>query len=96
MLWRVVGSLHLRSLLPALSKILIATAVLVVVAWGLQWVFAQSHLHIFSLDWFVGRLLIVVIAGGLATVAYFVMAMVLKIEEIALLKGAVLAKLGKR
>ncbi len=95
-LWRVVGSLHLRSLLPALSKILIATAVLVVVAWGLQWFFAQSHLHIFSLDWFVGRLLIVVIAGGLATVAYFVMAMVLKIEEIALLKGAVLAKLGKR
>ena len=90
------GFVTLTQSVTCTEKILIATAVLVVVAWGLQWFFAQSHLHIFSLDWFVGRLLIVVIAGGLATVAYFVVAMVLKIEEVALLKGAVLAKLGKR
>jgi putative peptidoglycan lipid II flippase len=93
---RVVGSLHLRSMIPAVGKILVATAVLVLVAGGLQWIFAQSHLSIVSLDSFVGRLLIVVIAGGLATVAYFAVAIVLRIEEVALLKGAVLAKLGKR
>jgi Uncharacterized membrane protein, putative virulence factor len=95
-LWRIVGSLHLRSMLPALGKILCAAAVLVFIAWGLQWLMAASDLHIFAQDWFMGRLIVVLVAGGLAAAAYFGVAILLKVEEVALLKGAVLAKLGKR
>lgn len=94
-LWRTVGSLHLRSMLPALGKIFCAVAVLIGIAWGLQWLMIASHLHIFTVQ-FVGPLIMVLVAGGLASVGYFGVAILLKVEEVALLKGAVLAKLGRR
>ena len=87
-----IGSLHLRRMLPALLKILLATAVMVAVAWGLQVVL--GNVSLFSLSHFIGRLLTVVLVGGLAAGLYFGIVMVLKVEEVALLKGAVLAKLG--
>lgn len=95
-LWRVIGSLHLRSMLPALLKIGISTCVLVGVAWGGQWLMAASHLRIFALDRFIGRLVVVLAAGSLAAAAYFAVAILLKLEEVALLKGTIMAKFGRR
>ena len=89
-----IGSLRVRETLPTVLKILLATALLVVVAWGLQTLF--SHIALFSLQSLTGELLTVLIAGGLAAAAYFACVLLLRVEEIRLLKGAVLAKLGKR
>lgn len=93
-LWKTIGSLHLRGMLPALLKILLATAVMVAVAWGLQ--LALAHVHLFSLSTFVGSALTVIVAGGIAAVVYFVLVIAFKVEEVSMLKGAVLAKLGKK
>ena len=89
-----IGSLRIRETLPTVLKILLATALLVAVAWGLQTLF--SHIALFSLQSLIGELLTVLIAGGLAAAAYFACVLLLKVEEVRLLKGAVLAKLGKR
>jgi len=45
---------------------------------------------------FIGQLAILVVAGGLGAAVYFGGVLVLKVEEVRLLKGAVLAKLGKK
>ncbi len=90
----VIGPMHIRRMLPAVVKILLATAVMVAVALGLQ--LGLSHVGLFSLNHFVGRLLTVVVAGGLAAGVYFGVVIALKVEEVGLLKGAVLAKLGRK
>ncbi len=89
-----IGSLHLRKMVPFVLKILLATVVMVALAWGLQ--LLLGHVALFSLATFSGRLLTVIIAGGLAAGAYFGLVLLFKVEEIGLLKGAVLAKLGRR
>jgi hypothetical protein len=86
--------MHISKLVPALAKILLATAIMVGIAWGLRAAFAQVGL--FSLQTLLGRLLTVVIAGTISTAAYFAIVTLLKVEEVVLLKGAVLAKLGKK
>jgi putative peptidoglycan lipid II flippase len=91
---KVIGPMHIRKMIPAVAKILVATAVLVAIAWGAQMVL--GHVSLFSLDHLAGRLLTVVIAGGLAATAYFGVVMLLKVEEVGLLKGAILAKLGRK
>ena len=93
LLRRSIGSLHLRGVVPALLKILLATAILIVVAWSLQYELVRV---LASIDVFVRSLIIVVVAGGVAGGIYFGLLIMLKVEEIALLKGAVMAKLGKR
>jgi putative peptidoglycan lipid II flippase len=93
LLRRAIGSLHLRGILPALLKILVATVVLVVVAWGVQYGLGQI---LSSIDTFVRSLIIVVVAGGVAGGIYFGLLILLKVEEVSLLKGAVMAKLGRR
>ena len=90
----VMGSIHVRQMIPAVLKIVVATAAMVAVAWGAQ--VLLSYVSLFSLDSTLGVLLTVVAAGGLAVVTYVGMVMVLKVEEIGLLKGVVLAKLGKK
>lgn len=90
----VIGPMHISKLVPALAKILLATAIMVGIAWGLQAVFAQVSL--FSLQTLLGRLLTVVIAGAISAAVYFGLVTLLKVEEVVLLKGAVLAKLGKK
>ncbi len=89
-----IGPMHIRDTLPTILKILLATALLVAVAWGLQMLF--SHIALFSLQSLLGELLTVLLAGGLAAAAYFACVLLLRVEEVGLLKGAVLAKLGKR
>jgi hypothetical protein len=54
-----------------------------------------SQERIFAI-YLIGRLIVVLVAGGLAAAAYFGVAILLKVEEVALLKGMVMAKLGRR
>jgi putative peptidoglycan lipid II flippase len=90
----VIGHLRIREIIPTLLKILVATAAMVVVAWGAQEMLA--HIGLFSLDRLLGQLLTVAIAGGLAVVVYLGGVLLLRIEEVGLVKGAVMAKLGRR
>ncbi|GLV57446.1 putative lipid II flippase MurJ [Dictyobacter sp. S3.2.2.5] len=93
-LWKTIGSLHLRGILPALLKMLVATAVMVAVAWGLQ--LGLGYLHLFASSSFISSLVTVIIAGGIGAIVYFALVIVFKVEEVSMLKGAVLAKLGKK
>lgn len=90
----VIGSIHIRQMLPTVLKIAVATAAMIAVAWGLQMVL--GHINLFSLDTFLGQLLTLVVAGGSAVVVYFGTVLLLKVEEVGMLKGAVLAKLGRK
>ncbi|HLZ55412.1 MAG TPA: lipid II flippase MurJ [Ktedonosporobacter sp.] len=94
LLRRAIGPMHIRKTVPVVLKILLATAAMVAVAWGLQLVL--GHVALFTLSKFYGQLLTVVVVGGLAAGVYFGGVMLLKVEEIALLKGAALAKLGRK
>ncbi len=90
----VIGSIRIRETIPTVLKILVVTAAMVVVAWGAQVVL--SHIHVFSLDTLLGSFLTVAVAGGLAVVVFFGGVLLLKVEEIGMLRGAVLAKLGRK
>ncbi|GHO80917.1 putative lipid II flippase MurJ [Ktedonobacter sp. SOSP1-85] len=92
--YKFFGSLHFRSSLPALLKIIIATVVMGVVAWALQ--YWMGHYDFFSLHTLRGQLLTTLIAGGAAVIVFFGGILLMKVEEISLLKQAVLAKLGKK
>jgi putative peptidoglycan lipid II flippase len=94
LLRRAMGSLHVRTTIPAILKICVASAVMGVVAWGAMTLL--GHISLFSLDHLLGQFLTVVVAGGLAVAVYIGGILLLKVEEINLVKGAVLAKLGKR
>ncbi|WP_084658284.1 murein biosynthesis integral membrane protein MurJ [Thermogemmatispora onikobensis] len=95
LIWRVQhGSLHLRTTLPALGKILLAAAVMSLVAWLLQ--IGLGHLPFFSEATTLGALLTVVIAGGVAAAVYLACILILRVEEIHLLTRAVMAKLGRK
>lgn len=89
-----IGSMHVRKTIPAVLKILAATAAMVALAWGLQ--VALGHVSLFSPGTLLGRLLTVVLVGCLATGVYIGGVLLLKVEEVGLLKGAVLAKLGRK
>ena len=89
-----IGPIRIRETIPALIKILAATAVMVVVLWGMQVLLA--HIALFSLNHLLGQLLTVIVAGGLAAIVYIGAVLLLRVEEVRLVKGAVLAKLGRR
>ncbi|HEY1354048.1 MAG TPA: oligosaccharide flippase family protein [Ktedonobacteraceae bacterium] len=94
LLRRALGSLHLRSALPALLKICLCSALMGLVAWGTMALL--SRVALFSLARLPGQLLTVIVAGGLACVVYFGAILLLRVEEIDLIKAAILAKLGRR
>jgi putative peptidoglycan lipid II flippase len=94
LLRRAMGSLHVRTALPALLKICVSAVLMGLVAWGAMIVL--GHIALFSLDRLPGQLLTVIIAGGLASVVYFGVVLLFKVEEINLVKMALLAKLGRR
>ncbi len=89
-----IGTMSVRKTIPAVLKIALATLAMITVIWGLQKVVA--HISFFSLNTLIGSFLTVVVVGGLATGVYIGMVLLLKVEEIGLLKGAILAKLGKK
>jgi hypothetical protein len=86
--------MHLGKLVPTIAKLLLAAAIMVAIAWGLQVLLAPIPL--FSLTSFIGRLLTVIIVGFIAGFVYFGIVILLKVEEVAMLRDAVRAKLGKR
>ncbi|HET8911937.1 MAG TPA: lipid II flippase MurJ [Ktedonobacteraceae bacterium] len=88
-----IGSLHLRKTIPTILKILVAAAIMVAVALGSQ--LLLSHVSLFAQPNLLGHLLMVLVAGGLTAGAYIGCVILFKIEEINLLKGAILAKLGR-
>ncbi len=94
LLRRAIGSLHVRTTIPSLLKICAAAALMGLVAWGALALF--SHIALFSLNYLLGQLLTVIVAGGLASAVYFGAITLLKVEEVDLVKNAILAKLGKR
>jgi hypothetical protein len=67
---------------------------MVTIAWGAQIILA--HFKVFSLDRLIGQFLTVAIAGGLAVLVYLGVVLLLRIEEIGLVKDAVIAKLGRK
>jgi putative peptidoglycan lipid II flippase len=89
-----IGPLKLREMVPTVLKILLATAIMVAISWGLQ--VALGTITFFAHADFVSHVITVVGVGGLAAGTYFGLMIVLKVEEVALLKGVVLAKLGKK
>ena len=89
-----IGPLHLREMLPATLKICVATAAMVVVAWSLQ--VALSQVALFSTGHFSGLLLTVVVVGAIAVAVYLGGVLLLKVEEVSLLKTVIMAKLGRR
>jgi putative peptidoglycan lipid II flippase len=90
----IIGHLRLREIIPTVLKILIATAAMVTIAWGAQIILA--HFKVFSLDRLIGQFLTVAIAGGLAVLVYLGVVLLLRIEEIGLVKDAVIAKFGRK
>ena len=92
-----IGSIHIRQMLPALLKICLATLAMVAVGWGGQLLLGQlSFFRLGENTSLIARLLMVIIVGGLAAGVYIGMVILLKVEEVGLVKSAVLAKLGKR
>lgn len=94
LLRRVMGVLHIRTSVPAILKICAAAALMGLATWAV--LLLLNHIPLFSLAHFVGQLLSVIVAGGAAIVVYIGAILLLKVEEINLVKGAVLAKLGKK
>ena len=89
----IVGSVRFRSVLPTLGKIVLATLAMVAVAWGIQ--VLLWHFALFSINHLLGVFLTVLLAGGLATITYFGLVLLLRVEEVNLLKGVILSKLGR-
>jgi putative peptidoglycan lipid II flippase len=89
-----IGSLHIRRTIPGVLKICLAALFMGVVAWGVMALL--SHVALFSLNHLLGQLLTVLVAGGAAVIVYVGAILLLKVEEIHLVKSAVLTKLGKR
>ena len=90
----VIGHLGLREIMPTVLKILVATAAMVTIAWCAQIIL--GHFKVFSLDRLIGQFLTVAFAGGLAVLVYLGAVLLLRIEEIGLVKDAVMAKLGRK
>lgn len=94
LLRRAMGVLHIRTAMPALLKICLAAALMGLASWGV--LIVLGHVALFSLTSLRGQLLTLIVAGGVASAIYFGAVLLLKVEEVHLLKGAVLAKLGKK
>jgi len=94
MLRIAIGPLRLREIIPAFLKISVATAAMVAVAWGLQVLF--GYVGIFSLNHLTGQFLTVLVAGLAAIGVYAGGVLLLRVEEVGMMKGIVMAKLGKR
>jgi putative peptidoglycan lipid II flippase len=90
----IMGSLHIRKLLPTVLKILLAAAAMGAIAWAMQ--LLLGHIALFSLDRLSGSLLTVIIAGGLASLVYTGGVLLLRVEEVNLTVGALKAKLGRK
>jgi putative peptidoglycan lipid II flippase len=90
----IIGHLRLREIIPTVLKILVATTAMVTIAWGAQ--IMLGNFKVFSLDRLSGQFLTVAVAGGLAAAIYLGAVLLLRIEEVGLVRNAVMTKLGRR
>jgi len=89
-----IGPLRLREIISAFLKISAATIAMVAVAWGLQVLF--GHIRLFSLNHLTGQFLTVLVSGLIAVGVYVGGVLLLRVEEVGMMKGIVMAKLGKK
>ena len=89
-----IGPLRLREIISAFLKISAATIAMVTVAWVLQ--VLLGHIRLFSLNHLTGQFLTVLVSGLVAVVVYVGGVLLLRVEEVGMMKGIVMAKLGKR
>jgi len=89
-----IGSLGIRKTIPTILKICLAAGLMGLAAWVVLQAFA--HIAFFSLNHLIGQLLTVLIAGGVAVVVYVGAILLFKVEEINLLQGVVMKKLGRK
>jgi putative peptidoglycan lipid II flippase len=89
-----IGSLRLREIIPAFLKISAATIAMVAVAWGLQ--VLLGHIRLFSLNHLSGQFLTVLVPGLVAVGVYAGGVLLLRVEEVGMMKRIVMAKLGRR
>ena len=89
-----IGTIRVRETMPTLLKILLAAAGMLVVAWGLQALL--GHVALFSMNTILGQLLTIIVVGGIAGMIYIGGVLLLRVEEVALVRNAVMAKLGIR
>jgi putative peptidoglycan lipid II flippase len=89
-----IGAIRIRETMPTILKILLAAAAMLVVAWSVQTLL--GHVALFSLGSILGQFLTVVVVGGIAGMIYLGGVLVLRVEEMALVRNAVMAKLGKK
>ena len=89
-----IGPLRLREIISAFLKISVATIAMVAVAWGLQVLF--GHIRLFSLNHLTGQFLTVLVSGLIAVGVYVSGVLLLRVEEVGMMKGIVMAKLGRR
>ena len=89
-----IGTIRVRETMPTLLKILLAAAGMLVVAWGLQALL--GHVALFSMNTILGQLLTIIVVGGIAGMIYIGGVLLLRVEEVALVRNAVMAKLGYR
>src|SRR5713101_2409190 len=94
LLRKAIGSIRVRETIPTILKILLAAAAMFVTAWGLQ--LLLSHFGLFSLSRLPADLLTVMGAGGVASIVYGGGGLLLRGEEVGLVRDAVMAKLGKK
>ena len=94
LLRKAIGSIRVRETIPTILKIVLAAAVMGVAAWALQSLL--GHVGLFALGRLSGDLLTVIVAGGIASLLYLGGVLLLRVEEVGLVKNAVLAKLGRR
>jgi putative peptidoglycan lipid II flippase len=94
LLRKAMGSLHIRQTIPAILKICVAAAAMGLVAWGVMALL--GHVALFSLDHLIGQFLTVVVAGSLAVAVYIGGVLLFKVEEVNLVKGALLAKFRRQ
>jgi putative peptidoglycan lipid II flippase len=89
-----IGSLRLREIIPAFLKISAATIAMVAVAWGLQ--VLLGHIRLFSLNHLSGQFLTVLVPGLVAVGVYAGGVLLLRVEEVGMMKRIVMTKLGRR
>lgn len=94
LLRKAIGTIRVRQTIPTVLKIALAAALMFAAAWGLQ--LLLSHVGLFALSHLSGDLLTLIVAGGIAALVYVGGVLLLRVEEVGMVRDAVLAKLGKR
>ncbi|MDQ2715104.1 MAG: hypothetical protein M3Z08_09375 [Chloroflexota bacterium] len=89
-----IGPLRIREMIPATAKICVATGVMIAIIFGLEQLTSYSGL--LSQHTLLSQLLVVLGIGGIATIVYFGVVALLKVEEIAIVKKAVSAKFSRK